>query len=315
MLHFKDLLQKIAPPQLSISLRKLADMLDVKPPISLRQVIEEGARYARLPPPQTAEYIRKFAPEVRIHPEEQYLPSSIEWYLRRIIMRFNVKGGSDDAILGKGQVNLENIANQSNHGQISGASYPSDFFLQIPNDSDEENTRHGSLDSAICYVRTLPYTDYADIQYWFFYPYNGDITPGPLNFAHEGDFEHITVRVSYNGEMVQAFYAAHDKEGQWHSPKDITMNSAGRPVVYSAKSSHASYPTSGEQKRKSIFPNDYTANGGLVWNTQQNLLRISETQPNWIKFSGMWGEIGIMDFTTGPRGPAFQSAWNGDDNF
>lgn len=314
MLHLKELLQKIEPPQPSISLRTLAEMLDVKPPISLRRVIEEGSRYAHLPPPQIAEYIRKFAPEVRIHPEEQYLPSLVEWYLHRIRMRFDVQGGSDDAILGKGQVTLENIANQSNREQESGAGYPSDFFLQIPNDGDEESTRRGFLGSAACYAHTLPYTDYTDIQYWFFYPYNGDITPGPLNFAHEGDFEHITVRVSYSGEMVQAFYAAHGEEGRWHSPKDITINSSGRPVVYSAKSSHASYLTSGEQKRESFLPNDHTADGGPVWNTWDNLSRLDETNPNWIRFSGRWGEIGNQDFTTGPRGPMFQESWNGDGN-
>jgi Vacuolar protein sorting-associated protein 62 len=35
-----------------------------------------------------------------------------------------------------------------------------------------------------------------DIQYWFFYPYNGPFPVLPWFGNQEGDWEHVTVRVS-----------------------------------------------------------------------------------------------------------------------
>jgi hypothetical protein len=32
----------------------------------------------------------------------------------------------------------------------------------------------------------------------------------------------------------------------------------------------------------------------------------------WIQYTGHWGEIGELDFTTGPHGPAIQDSWTED---
>jgi hypothetical protein len=251
---------------------------------------------------------RRFAPVVYLHPDDQFRPASVEWYLRRVQMRFAVRGGGDAQILGKGQVTATALVSQSHNGQRSGSGYPSEFFLQIPNDDQEEETRRGSLANAPCYSHVTSTRRGKEIQYWFFYPYSGNIADVG-NFAHEGDWEHITVRLAQgNTSISEVYYAAHEG-GAWH-PARRAVN-RGRPVVYSALHSHASYPTVGEQPRRGILPNDVTA-AGPGWDCANRLVHLDVPRPAWLRYSGRWGEIGNLDFTTGPRGPAFHGSWQGE---
>ncbi len=138
----------------------------------------------------------------------------------------------------------------------------------------------------------------------------------PADFAHEGDFEHVTVRVKAY-QFVAMYFAAHDpkKEGGWFSPGQVQFTAQGHPIAYSAKHSHASYPSPGKKDRYIPFP-DYTANGGPVWNTELNLVRVTENSPAWMRYSGRWGEIGEMwavgDVTSGPWGIRYKDTWWGD---
>jgi hypothetical protein len=195
--------------------------------------------------------------------------------------------------------------------------------LQIA--SNDSLIRKGSLQSAECYVhfRHAPQRNgQIDIQYWFFYPYNS-FGPG-----HEGDWEHITVRVTNNFNIRRIFFASHARESEWHRPTGFHLNNAGHPIVYSAIGSHACYWFAGKRDRgkfhtAEIPPDDFTANGGPVWKTWENLRIIGEfdnplSNQEWIKYTGHWGEIGTAGtsellVTSGPYGPAFQAWWDDDD--
>lgn len=300
------------------------------------------------PPPVsvTAEMIARFAPQVRLHPDDPFRPASVPWFLPRVQMKMDLRGGlfgtSDELLLRPGQVTPQNIAAQSFRGQQSGAGYPSDFYLQIEG-GDEGATRRGDLGSAVCYVHTLENVDGAgstDIQYWFFYPYNGDITGrgragiailltilNPILGAwaaaaaiatrveHEGDWEHVTVRVGRDGQPRRAYYSAHHGEGGWHEWG--TLARAGtHPIVYCARHSHASYIRPGEQNRPELadyVAPDFTAEGGPVWNTETRWEWVNQTNPPWLAYSGLWGQTSFLDVMAGPRAPALQSAWNGED--
>ncbi len=257
-------------------------------------------------PTDTETLVRQLAPEVRLHSRDSYRPASTLWYMQRVHMRLHRRLRSDDQVLNKGQVTPAAIAAQSRRGQSSGGRSKSDFFLQIPNDRDEKTTRQGDLASAVCYAHTIEGRGYLDIQYWFFYAYNGDPVlgkshiPGVEIVGHEGDFEHITVRV-INGKASHVYYAAHNG-GEWH-PAASCMNSEGRPVVYSAHHSHASFPTAG---RKSF---DHMDASGPVWRTWERLEWVDRTNPSWLNYSGHWGEMGNFEFTSGPYGPKFKPAW------
>ena len=65
------------------------------------------------------ELIRKFAPVVRLHKDEQYLPANVPWYLERVRLRFDVRLGFDDQLLDKGKVNLTSLISQKDQDQVS----------------------------------------------------------------------------------------------------------------------------------------------------------------------------------------------------
>lgn len=265
------------------------------------------------------EYIEaKFLPILHLHSEDNYKPSLVSWYLKRVHMRFDKRGGTDPGtFLPKGSIRQNNILNQSYNGQSSGGETKSNFFLQIPNDGDEMITRNGDISQFSCYVHIVPGRNPLEIQYWFFYPYNGDVAPGPAESGHEGDWEHITVRLKENEkEIDQIYYAAHHQEGKWYVAEG-NISRDGRPVVYSAKHTHASYPKPGRYDR-GILPDDVTDDQGYTidYNAQYAWLSMDAVSRNsihnWVFFSGRWGEVGLGANTSGPYGPQFQNAWNGD---
>lgn len=272
----------------------------------------------------------RFAPVVRLHPGDAYRPSSADWYIARTHMRFHHSGCSDDQILNKGQITTGNVDLQSHQnkngwpgcGHNSSRQYSdmrtpnSRFFLQIPNDSAEGTTRLGAPSNDwTCYahVRRAPgsSTQY-DVQYWFFYPYNGALAAGAG--GHEGDWEHITVRVWDDGTTIsEVYYSAHNDEGQWYPAWQLSYTGDGRPVAYSAVNSHASYPWADTWDRNNL-PDDQTADGGPAWDCRRGVWNVGEYgRPlnkgrYWLNYSGRWGEIG--EIFSGPWGPAYQAYWN-----
>jgi hypothetical protein len=282
--------------------------------------------------------ISKFAPIVKFHSDEQYLLANIPWYLNRVRMRYDVSFGFDAQLLDHGEINISNLTSQECKGQFSGLSVEgTNFFLEQTDtsggddlDSYRLSTRNGSeIAEWVCYAHVRPAStsdnfEMYDIQYIFFYAYNGDLLVSVAESAHEADFEHITVRVKDDLSTIdKIFYAAHDIEGRWYeyrsSPEadnGYELSDDGRPIVYSSLNSHASYPWADIWDRDNL-PDDITGEGGIVWDTVGKVINAGEKQypmqnNDWIQYSGRWGEIGETGFTTGPFGPAYQGWWNTD---
>jgi hypothetical protein len=279
--------------------------------------------------------IHRFAPVIKLHPNEQYLPAEIQWYLPRVRMRFDVSYGFDHQILDKGVLNIGNLLAQKDGDQVSGLTEnSSNFFLEQIDvngedqlDSYRQETRKGSSSSDwTCYghVRQAMGSDSYDVQYIFFYAYNGSLFEEIVDTAHEADFEHITVKVGKDLQtIVQIYYAAHDNEGKWYQKqtsagvKDgYSLTLDGRPIVFAAINSHASYPYEGKWDRNNL-PDDETSENGPVWDSINKVVNLGEKQHpaigmQWVQYSGHWGEIGKVSWTTGPCGPAYQGWWNAD---
>jgi hypothetical protein len=264
--------------------------------------------------------IYRFAPEVRLHPDDIYRPSSVPWYLQHLRMRRHRPGAPDVHILHPGEVTVRSLVSQSSGGQESGRGRQrTDFLVEIVSIVPE--TRRGLLGVAECYVhlRPAPTRDAWDIQYWFFYAYNGDISRG-ADFEHEGDFEHVTVRVAPDGKtMFRVFYHAHNTESVWRAGRDVTFSGGTHPVAFSAKHTHATYWRSGTHSRR-LLPDDHTANGGPIWRTWSSLRLLGHRDrptagQEWIHYTGHWGQIGTkISWLSGPFGPAFQGYWDNDDD-
>src|SRR5262249_6255928 len=103
--------------------------------------------------------------------------------------------------------------------------------FQIIYASNEEAQRH------VTYGRCVEDGTTIVLQYWFFYLYND--APN----KHEGDWEMVSYKLDPSGDTpvpVSAGYSSHENGYQRTWP-NVGKTQKGRPIVYIARGSHASY--------------------------------------------------------------------------
>ena len=150
------------------------------------------------------------------------------------------------------------------------------------------------------------------IIYWFFYPFNG-WKNGTVNEFHEGDWEHIIVRLDANDRAKRVAYYQHycdptDDPGANLPWSEVTKVQGTHPVVYSAKGGHASFAgTSGIYDPPACKSSPIDSVGkGKSWNTWTNTVD-ARTQP-WYGSGVAWGDrlkassTGLRFY--GPPGPS-----------
>ena len=130
------------------------------------------------------------------------------------------------------------------------------------------------------------------IVYWFFYPFNrpgGDQTGN----QHEGDWEHIVVRLNGSGAPTQIAYYMHHCDPEINRMTDVRRVGT-HPAVYSAKGGHGSWSFPGDHDLGAPSPGDCaagtdkTSRYGKRWTG--TYLMDARKQP-WYGFGGSWGEI------------------------
>lgn len=246
--------------------------------------------------------VTKFAPQVRLHPNDAYRPSSVEFQLTGSSLDYSNCG----TMIARGQVTVANVTTKSCNSQSSGLSAGSTNFVLNANSA----TLAGNTASAKCYAhvsKSVVAGAAFDVQYWFNYPKNGAAIFGIG--AHNGDWEHVTVRVNADGATLNTvFFARHgdNTAAQVRTPSQLAYvsGSTTRPIVYSTRNGHASYPTAGVQS--TLF--DVTANGGPVLdclsgpNVGEKGFALGGA--NWLDYSGRWGSG-----SNAPSGPAYHGDW------
>lgn len=289
--------------------------------------------------------LSRFAPELRLHPDDPHRPVSVPWYLGRTrLRRWRGLFRPDDDILPVGRVTPERLALAAREEEGRPAGNSGSLYLDIPRGPRERDTRRGFRPTggtveAPCYVnaRAAPDDPTAfDIQYWFFYAFNGR---EGRHITHEGDWEHVTVRISNAREpsLLSAYISAHGTEsGVWAMPArvsppqflgsrpELRLAPSGRPIIYSALGSHACYPGPGAFARGRIKSRDRTADGGPVWDTAHDLVLVEingrrpagdEDEHRWLDYPGRWGAIRKLAWpfaTSGPLGPSHQASWRAE---
>lgn len=193
------------------------------------------------PAPTLAELrqlIERVAPRYYLHPSDPFGPSSVDWFLQRATLKC-LTGESRPATAG---------------GLPAGGSDDGLYWL-------ESDARGGDLSSALAYVNAKYYTYWIDLQFWFFYPYNGagrarlkwdplvgDSSTQDVDLErmgqHGGDWEHVTVRVQLAPQTLLGVYMAAHSGGEWVMPSDLQKEGES-PVVYSSRHGHAAYKSEG----------------------------------------------------------------------
>jgi hypothetical protein len=135
------------------------------------------------------------------------------------------------------------------------------------------------------------------VQYWMLFARNGQDRGVLRTGRHAGDWEMVQFRL----DGSEAVYAQHSGAERCRGDAVATRN--GRPVVYLANGSHASYFRPGVRDRMWPDPNDEADGRGRA------VIPRVEPLGDWMRWEGRWGGAragwvpGEMD---SPRGPAFQ---------
>ncbi len=301
-------MRPIAPSNLLATLLALAALPSVARPLDLNQNGMDDALEDVL--------LQRFAPVVILAPGESALPANVDWYLARAVLD---------------PVPAPKLAFTRGLG-INQAALLGDWFAILRKERREPATlrpgvaaRPGSSDPRDWVVYGHVYSaqngDWL-LQYWFFYPFND----GHFFFDHEGDWEHITVRLDDAYHPLGAFYARHGDcaPGPWFDWARLTREGE-HPVVLSARGTHASYPSASEARWydrtcDTLDLSQAAARGCRIWRTgrdggaggvaglgQRFEPRAGATFIGW---PGEWGATGAMGRSGGsPLGPAFQAGW------
>lgn len=235
-----------------------------------------------------------FSPRVYLASTDPWFPVSVEWFLERSELCF-LKGREKKIVdQHPKKFNLHTHTCQSNNIEYSSYGNSSKdrskyFYLKIKSPDyyvgmSVEALRHHEIP---VYVHYSKKGDYVDIQYFYFYAFNGNIVD-QLQYAgiHEGDWEHTCVRLSVdiltmipNNSTVLSdqwvsdhinelkscisciYYARHGREGKWYFQEasqnllddgySLVDNSVHH-IVYSAKGGHACYTTPNAKNRRYV---------------------------------------------------------------
>jgi RsiW-degrading membrane proteinase PrsW (M82 family) len=288
--------------------------------LSALLVVSLSSTNAQSNPPTSEELqlVEKYTPVLYFHPDEAFMPQSVDVLVHNSRLRQDVPFWFDVNILN--EVTLPDLL----------TFYHSDYFLDVWYGSKGASDYKNYSAHRDYYLENLspdaggpPITTYAhvvrdqvnqkiSIQYWLFYFYNDWFN------KHEGDWEFVQVILDQNENPEWVVLSQH--HGGTRRSWDATQIEDGtHPVAYVALGSHANYFWGDE-----IYPNgqdvgdsrieilDRTGSAQRVI-PDVRLLPERETLLNeageyqlleWLVFSGNWGELAFQGDFGGPKGPA-----------
>lgn len=283
--------------------------------------------------PLTKAQIAALAPVLRLHPKEKYFPMDPMEFIRRSRFRHHRGNARDQGynkalrkwITGNSKasqyydipVGIINAfapwpngdnrrPRDSNNGdkwnvflepkgKPKGTSQPTGkipvFYFQRKVDTSK-------IPAVLRRMAGIKLEKYDLVSYWWFMGYNDAPAFGPIKLNHQGDWEHVSLKVK-NKKIIGVFFAAHENAPRF-VPYSRLKKSGGRVVVYCSKGSHASYERAGEFTLI-LTVKDETKDDGHEWDISQYLLSL-RSQP-WRNYAGAWGKVGVKGWSTGPLGP------------
>ncbi|PNX92241.1 hypothetical protein L195_g015375, partial [Trifolium pratense] len=250
--------------------------------------------------------LQVYSPILYLHPDEQYLPSSVNWFFSNGALLYKKDDVSNPVPIAQNGTNLPQDPNND------GA-----YWIDLPaDDANKDRVKQGNLESAETYVHVKPVFGgtFTDFAMWVFYPYNGparakvkfiNIKLGKIG-QHVGDWEHVTLRVcNLDGQLYQIYFSQHNK-GQWLDSSQLEFQNGGsndfnsptrRPIVYASLHGHAHYPHAGLNLlgKSGVGARDDTDKGNNVMDMGKFVLVSADylgsqvIEPAWLNFFREWG--------------------------
>ncbi|CAJ1958307.1 unnamed protein product [Sphenostylis stenocarpa] len=238
--------------------------------------------------------LKVYSPTMCLHPDEQFFPSSVEWFFSNGALLY--KKGEESSPVRATEDNLPQDPNND------GA-----YWLDLPADpTEKERVKKGDLKSAKSYVHVKPMLGgtFTDVAVWVFYPFNGParakvefitLKLGKIG-EHVGDWEHVTLRLSnFNGELKHVYFSQHSK-GIWLDSSQLEFQSGNKPLYYSSLNGHASYPDASLHLlgiNAIGIRNDTGKGDSLDMGTFQlvaaEYLGSAVVEPGWLNYFRKWG--------------------------
>ncbi|KAG4914037.1 hypothetical protein JHK86_054470 [Glycine max] len=250
--------------------------------------------------------INEYGPTVYFHPDEIYLPSSVQWFFKNGALVYSRDSEKGKAIDYQG-------SNLPSGGTNDGA-----YWIDLPtNDDARNNVKKGDIESAELYVHVKPALGgtFTDIAMWVFCPFNGPgiLQVGLVNIEmnkigeHVGDWEHFTLRVSnFTGELWSVFFSQHSG-GEWVDAFGLEFIEGNKPVVYSSRHGHASFPHPGSYLQGSstlgIGAKNEAAKSKLTVDSSTRYKVVAAeylgegeiAEPCWLQYMREWGPTVVYD--------------------
>ncbi|XP_076901534.1 hypothetical protein At1g04090-like [Bidens hawaiensis] len=244
--------------------------------------------------------IKVYSPVIYFHPDEPYLPSSVDWFFQNGALVYH-----------KGNESKPNLVERNGSNIPQGGSDDETYWLDLPLDgSSKDRVKQGDLQDACAYFHVKPVSGglFTDIAIWVFYPFNGgarakvefiNVSLGKLG-EHVGDWEHVTLRISnFNGELNSVFFSQHSW-GKWVSASGLEYHTGNKPAVYASLHGHASYPKPGcvllGSEGVDIGVRDDTDKSDKVMDTGVGAVVVATeymanavVEPPWVNYMRKWG--------------------------
>lgn len=168
------------------------------------------------------------------------------------------------------------------------------FYLDLANDHHGGDPNLGNDPVYYEYVHGRYVT------YWFFYAYD----VGIVGFNHEGDWEHVSVKLDGSDHAVELATFRHDCHYDPHGWRAVPKaKGTQHPIVYVARRSHGTYAATSLGSKGTCHSGLHDSIGnGPTWKTWTRL-EDARAEP-WYGFGGGWGQDGDSVRTTGPLGPS-----------
>ncbi|XP_022749430.1 uncharacterized protein LOC111298929 [Durio zibethinus] len=248
--------------------------------------------------PQIQTLFQAYSPWIYFHPEETYLPSSVNWFF--------VNGA---LLYTKGEESKPVPIEPTGSNLPQGGSNDGNYWLDLPIDeANKERVMKGDLQSSQVYLHVKPMlgATYSDIAIWVFYPFNGpakakvqliNIPLGKIG-EHVGDWEHVTLRVSnFNGELHSMYFSEHSG-GSWVNASELEFQGGNKPCSYSSLNGHAMYSKPGLvlQGNGGIGIRNDTAKSKILMDTGLQFSLVAAeylgstiVEPPWLNYFREWG--------------------------
>jgi VPS62-like protein len=266
------------------------------------------------PPPDPSPLLVRYVPELRFDMQEVYRADSAATitdnyqadYSNQLLDAAGTLLAASDPASSAETLDLAYLRPRYSSGALALSSDYVDEWNET-RDLDAQRMHANPAYANAIYGREIPVAGGRLLQYWFFY-YNN-----PKTFAtvgdHEGDWEMIQVRVDAGGSPVGAVYAQHET-GEYCPWDRVETTETGRPVVYVAHESHASYFWPGDHRIVvNNLPDQWDYADGQGESVVPSVTDTS-TAPSWMEWPGKWGGA-----DSSPRSPLHQDKWSNAQGF